>query len=939
MKRIYSPMMLAGVLVTCLLSLNLGFGQTVSMSPVTQTLARGDEYTFTVNVSGVSDVQASHIQIAFSNADLEYMAATESNAFFPSGSTWFRTTPSPSVSIVKVDQALTTGNPLSGSGALFTVRFKAINAGTFPLTLTADLRDHSNNAIAVLNTGATITVTKTTTALSTSSATGVYGGTVALSATLTAGGTGLAGRTVQFTLNGSSVGSATTDVSGIATLLTASLSGINAGSYTTGVGATFAEEANYLASSASGQLIVTQATATVVLGDLTQTYDGSPRSATATTNPAGLTVVLTYDGSTTVPTNAGNYAVVGTISDANYVGTASGTLTINKATATLAFGTVVFLFDGTPKPVIVTTTPPSLSGVAVTYDGSATAPANAGTYALQATLTNANYQATPIVGTLTIQQHATSTTLVSSAEPGLEGVGVTFTATVVPTEADGTVTFYDGATSIGSAALNSSNQAVLSTSSLTLGTHSIKAVYAGQGNYAGSESSILSQTVVPATYAITASAGPNGSISPSGVVTVNYMGSQSFTITAATGYHITDVLVDGASVGAVASYSFTNVTANHTIAASFAINTYIITATAGPNGTITPSGEVSVSHGASQTFTITPATGYHIVDVLLDGVPAAGPLASYIFTNVTGAHSISATFAIDTFTLTASAGANGSISPSGATTVNYGGSQAFTITPATGYHVADVLVDGVSVGAVTSHTISNVTANHTIVASFAINTYTLDVTATNGTVTKVPNQATYNHGATVELTATPATGYHFTGWSGSLTGTTNPATVTMDGNKTITAGFAIDTFTLTASAGANGTISPSGVTTLNYGASQTFTITPATGYHVADVLVDGVSVGAVTSHTISNVTANHTIDVTFAIDTFTLTASVGANGSISPSGATTVNYGGSQTFTITPATNYHVAVVLVDGSSVGAVTSYSFTNVTGEPYYQRYVRD
>jgi uncharacterized repeat protein (TIGR02543 family) len=927
MKRIYSPMMLAGMLVTCLLSLNLGFGQTVSISPAAQTLARGDEYTFTVNIGGVSDVQASHIQIAFSNADLEYMAATESNAFFPSGSTWFRTAPGPSVNVVKVDQALTTGSPLSGSGALFTVRFKAINAGTFPLTLTADLRDHSNNSIAILPAGATITVTKTTSALSTSSATGVYGGTVALSATLTAGGTGLAGRTVQFTLNGLSVGSATTDASGVATLLTASLSGINAGSYTTGVGATFPEEANYLGSNASAQLIVTKATATVALGDLSQTYDGSPRTATATTSPAGLTVVLTYDGSATAPTNAGDYAAVGTVSDLNYVGTGSGTLTINKATATLAFGTVVFLYDGTPKPVIVTTTPASLSGVAVTYDGSATAPTNAGSYTLHATLTNENYQATPITGTLAIQQHATSTTLVSSVEPGLEGVGITFTATVAPTEADGTVTFYDGIMSLGSATLNASNQAILSTSSLTLGTHSIKAVYAGQANYAGSESSILTQTVVPATYAVTASAGVHGSISPSGAVTVNYMGSQSFAITPATGYHIVDVVVDGASVGAVTSYSFTNVTANHTIAASFAINTYIITATAGANGAITPSGEVSVSHGASQTFTITPAVGYHIAEVLLDGV-TAGPLASYIFTNVTGAHSITATFAIDTFTLTASAGANGSISPTGATIVDYGGSQAYSITPASGYHVTDVLVDGVSVGAVTSHSFTNVTANHTISVAFAINTYTLDVTATNGTVTKAPNQATYNHGATVELTASPATGYHFTGWSGSLTGTTNPATVTMDGNKTITADFAIDTFTLTASAGVNGTITPSGVTTVNYGGSQVYAIMPATGYHVADVKVDGISVGTVTSYTISNVTANHTIDATFAIDTFTLTASAGANGSISPSGLTTVNYGGSQVFTMTPATNYHVADVLVDGSSVGVVTSYSFTNVT-----------
>ena len=88
-----------------------------------------------------------------------------------------------------------------------------------------------------------------------------------------------------------------------------------------------------------------------------------------------------------------------------------------------------------------------------------------------------------------------------------------------------------------------------------------------------------------------------------------------------------DVLVDGASVGAVTSYTFTNVTANHTIAASFAIDTHTITATAGANGTISPTGAVTVNHGASQTFTITPATSYHVADVLVDGASVVNFMA------------------------------------------------------------------------------------------------------------------------------------------------------------------------------------------------------------------------------------------------------------------------------------------------------------------------
>lgn len=73
-------------------------------------------------------------------------------------------------------------------------------------------------------------------------------------------------------------------------------------------------------------------------------------------------------------------------------------------------------------------------------------------------------------------------------------------------------------------------------------------------------------------------------------------------------------------------------------------------------------------------------------------------------------------------------------------------------------------------------------------------------------------------------------------------------------------------YTITASSGANGTVSPMGAKMVGHGTSQVYTITPATGYHVADVIVDGKSAGAVTSYTFSNVTDNHTISATFAIN-------------------------------------------------------------------------
>jgi len=81
---------------------------------------------------------------------------------------------------------------------------------------------------------------------------------------------------------------------------------------------------------------------------------------------------------------------------------------------------------------------------------------------------------------------------------------------------------------------------------------------------------IWKDTPITNTYTITASAGSHGSISPSGSVTVNQGADQSFTITPDTGYSINDVLVDGSSVGAISSYTFTNVTEDHTISSTFA---------------------------------------------------------------------------------------------------------------------------------------------------------------------------------------------------------------------------------------------------------------------------------------------------------------------------------------------------------------------------------
>src|SRR5206468_3271908 len=158
------------------------------------------------------------------------------------------------------------------------------------------------------------------------------------------------------------------------------------------------------------------------------------------------------------------------------------------------------------------------------------------------------------------------------------------------------------------------------------------------------------------------------------------------------------------------------------ITATFIQSTFTITSTAGSNGSISPRDSVSVNSGSSQSFSITPNTGYHVDSVVVDGVHTDS-IGSYTFSNVTSTHTIRAVFAINMYTITATAGENGSISPGGAVSVEHGANQTFTINPNTGYHVDSLIVDNVKTDSTSSYTFSNVTSNHTIRAVFVINVY------------------------------------------------------------------------------------------------------------------------------------------------------------------------------------------------------------------------
>ena len=162
----------------------------------------------------------------------------------------------------------------------------------------------------------------------------------------------------------------------------------------------------------------------------------------------------------------------------------------------------------------------------------------------------------------------------------------------------------------------------------------------------------------------------------------------------------------------------------------------------------------------------------------------------------------------------------------------------------------------------------------TLTAQWTVNQYTITYDLAGGTVEGNPDTYTIE---TVAFTLKNPTksGYTFTGWSGTGLDGENNMTVTIPtgstGNRTYTAhwryngsGHSYSYYTIKATAGTGGSISPYGNVSVREGSDRTFTITPDKGYAVANVKIDGKSIGAVKSYTFENVRRNHTIEVSFA---------------------------------------------------------------------------
>lgn len=430
-------------------------------------------------------------------------------------------------------------------------------------------------------------------------------------------------------------------------------------------------------------------------------------------------------------------------------------------------------------------------------------------------------------------------------------------------------------------------------------------------------------------YQIIADASTGGSISPSGTTVLGEGQSQTYSFSANQGYELTDVRVDGSSVGTPSQYTFSDVEANHNIYAEFALKEYSIQASSEGSGSINPTGNVAVEYGKNQLFTLSPDANHRVSNLLVNGSSVGTP-GEYEIRNVTSNQTIHAVFSPITHTITAGANPNGEINPSGNIEVNQGDNQSFTFLPDEDYRVKEVFVDGVSQGAPATYRFTNVQKAHEIEVFFEKQSYTLTtVVSGNGSVSPA-GPLTLNPGEDQLFTFTPET-YNLVSdvrVNGVSFGAVSEYTLTDIGEDTeVEVIFEQETCNIIAASCEHGSIDPPGLTLAGKGENQLYTIRPDEGYEIQDVLVDGTSVGAVDSFVFENVLGDHIIQAFFSLMKFEIETSVRGDGFITPSGTVTVDYGEDKSFVFTPQSEVDILEILVDDVSIGISSFYTFSEV------------
>ena len=627
------------------------------------------------------------------------------------------------------------------------------------------------------------------------------------------------------------------------------------------------------------------------------------------------------------------------------------TATVSPSTAT---GTVQFAIDGTNVG-----SPVTLSSGQATFSSSSL---SVGSHTITVAYSGDTNDATSASPTLsqTVNQIPTTTTLSSSANPSTSGQSVTLTATVSPSTATGTVTFaVDGTTQLGSPVTLSSGQATFSSSSLSVGSHTITVAYSGDTNDATSASPTLSQTVnqIPTTTTLSSSANPSTSgqsvtltatVSPStatGTVTFTVDGTAQPAVTLSGGQ-----ATFSSSSLSVGSHTITAAYSGDTNDATSASSTLSQTVNQIPTTTTLSSSANPSTSGQSVTLTATvsPSTATGTVTFTVDGtaqpaVTLSGGQATFSSSSLSvGSHTITAAYSGDTNDATSASSTltqtvnqltttmlSSSNNPS---TSGQSVTLTATVSPSTATGAVQFAIDGTNVGSpvtlsggqatfsssslsVGSHTITAAYSGDTnIIGSTTTMTQTVNQIPTTTTLSSSANPSTSGQSVTLTATVSPSTATGAVQFAIDGTNVGSPVTLSGGqatfsssslsvGSHTITAAYSGDTNDATS---ASSTLSQTvnqipTTTTLSSSANPstsgqsvtlTATVSPSTATGTVQFAIDGTNVGSpvtlsggqATFHSSSLSVGSHTITAAYSGDTNDAT-------SASPALSQTVNKG------------------------------------------------
>ncbi|QEH37847.1 Copper resistance protein CopC [Aquisphaera giovannonii] len=856
-----------------------------------------------VSAAATTTAVASSLSPSAYGSSVTFTATVSSGAGIPGGTVTF------------ADGSTTLGTAsLDGSGVA-TLTTSVLAAGSHTITASyGGAGNFAGSASAALSQ--TVNAAATTTAVASSLSPSAYGSSVTFTATVSSGA-GVPGGTVTFADGATTLGTAALDGTGTATLTIAAL---GAGSHS--ITASYGGAGNFAgsASAALSQTVNAAATTTAVASSLSPSAYGSSVTFTATVSSGagipggtvtfadGATVLGTaaLDGSgvatlTTSVLAAGSHTITASYGGAgNFAGSASAALsqTVNAATTVTAvvsslspsaygssvtFTATVSSGAGIPGGTVTFADGATVLGTAA-LDGSGVATLTtsvlaAGGHSITASYGGAaNFAASASAAlSQTVNAAATTTTVVSSLRPSAYGSSVTFTATVSSAGGTpgGTVTFKDGATTLGTATLSGTGVATLTTSALAAGSHTITASYGGAGNFAASASAALSQTVNAAATSTAVVSSLNPSTSGTSV-------TFTATVTSAGGVPGgTVTFKDGSTTLGTATLSGSGVATFAT--SSLALGSHTITATFGGSTNFAASTSPSLSQAVVRSTSTTlssssnPSTFGATVTFTANVSASVGtPTGTVTFTDgatILGTATLSF-LGRATFTTSALAAGSHTI------TASYGGSSSYAAS------ASPTLSQSVNPAATTTALSSSTNPS----AYGGSVTFTARVTSSGGVPT---GTVTFKDGTAVLGTATLSGTGVATFTTSVLSLGIHPITAAFGGSTNFATSTS-STLSQTVSRASTSTTVTSSSNPSSYGTSVTFTATVTTS--------GGVPTGTVTfsdgATTLGTATLSGTGVATFTTSTLTSTTH-----SITASYASTANFNGSTSSSLTQTVN------------------------------------